>query len=71
VLPNEPSILLRRELYISAAIVSAALFVVLRISGTDWAWASGIAVATGFVVRAGAILWKWHLPAFTPPARKD
>jgi uncharacterized membrane protein YeiH len=71
VLANEPSILLRRELYISAAIVSAALFVVLRVSGTDWAWASGIAAATGFVVRAGAILWKWHLPAFTPPARKD
>jgi uncharacterized membrane protein YeiH len=71
VLANEPSILLRRELYISAAIVSAALFVVLRVSGTDWTWASAIAVAAGFVVRAGAILWKWHLPAFTPPARKD
>ena len=71
VLANEPSILLRRELYISAAIVSATVFIVLRVLDVDGAWASAIAVVLGFGVRAGAILQGWHLPAFAPPGRKD
>jgi uncharacterized membrane protein YeiH len=39
----------------------------------DWAWASAIAIAValGFVVRAGAIRWTWHMPAFQPPAGRD
>jgi uncharacterized membrane protein YeiH len=70
VLAGEPSILLRRELYITPAIVSASVFIVLRTLAVDWTWASGIAIALGFFVRAGAILWKWHMPAFEPPTGK-
>jgi uncharacterized membrane protein YeiH len=70
VLAGEPSILLRRELYVTPSIVSAAVFIVLRTLGADWTWASGIAVMLGFAVRAGAIAWKWHLPAFQPPEKK-
>jgi uncharacterized membrane protein YeiH len=70
VLAGEPSILLRRELYITPAIVSAAVFIVLRTLGVDWTVASAIAVALGFIVRAGAIAWKWHMPAFEPPAKE-
>jgi uncharacterized membrane protein YeiH len=70
VLAHEPSILLRRELYISAAIVSAAVFVVLEALDVASILASGIAIALGFAVRAGAILWGWRLPAFPPPERK-
>jgi uncharacterized membrane protein YeiH len=71
VLAGEPSILLRRELYITPAIVSAAVFIVRRTLGVDWTWASAIAVALGFIVRAGAIRWKWHMPAFEPPKPRD
>lgn len=71
VLAGEPSILLRRELYITPAIVSAAVFIVLRTLGADWAWASALAVLLGFIVRAGAIAWKWHMPAFRPPEKKQ
>jgi len=71
VLAGEPSILLRRELYITPAIVSAGVFIVLRTLGLDWTVASGIAVALGFIVRAGAIRWKWHMPAFQPPKARD
>lgn len=67
VLAGVPSILLSRELYITPAIVSASVFIGLRLAGMDWTWASGFAVALGFFVRAGAIIWKWHLPAFKPP----
>lgn len=70
VLAGEPSILLRRELYITPAIVSASVFIVMRTLGADWTWASAIAIALGFIVRAGAILWKWHMPAFEPPKGK-
>jgi uncharacterized membrane protein YeiH len=69
VLANEPSILLRREIYISAAIVSATVFVVLRVLGLESIWASVAAVPLGFAVRAGAIVWGWSLPAFMPSKR--
>lgn len=70
VLAEHPSILQRRELYISAAIVSAALFVVARELGVVAAWAAAVAVMFGFGVRAGAILQGWSLPAFAPPQEK-
>jgi uncharacterized membrane protein YeiH len=71
VLANEPSILLRRELYISAALISAVVFIGLhRYADVGWIWASAIAVPLGFAVRAGAMVWRWHLPAFTPPGEK-
>jgi len=70
-LAGVPSILLSHELYITPALVSASVFVTLRRPGADWTWASGIAVAFGFVVRAGAIRWTWHMPAFEPPAGRD
>ncbi len=69
-LAGEPSILLRRELYITPAIVSAAVFIVLRTLNMDWTVATAIAVALGFFVRAGAIAWKWHMPAFQPPKER-
>jgi uncharacterized membrane protein YeiH len=71
VLAGEPSILLRRELYITPAIVSAAVFIILRTLGTDWTWASAIAVLLGFIVRGGAIAWKWHMPAVKPPRQRS
>jgi len=70
VLAGVPSILLSRELYITPAIVNATVFVACAMLGIDWTWASGIAVALGFIVRAGAIRWKWHMPAFRPPQDK-
>jgi uncharacterized membrane protein YeiH len=67
VLAGVPSILLSRELYITPAILSAAVFVALRMLGADWTLASAIGVALGFAVRGGAIIWKWSLREFRPP----
>ena len=50
--------------------VPANLDIVLRTLGVDWTWASSVAVVLGFIVRAGAIRWKWHMPAFEPPKTK-
>jgi len=59
-----PSALLRRELYISAAIAAAASFVALRQAFTDTLLCGAIAFLVGFTLRAGAILWHWTLPGF-------
>ncbi len=63
-LAGQPSILLRREITISAALVGATLFVVLRVVGLD-AWpAALLAAPCSFALRAGALAWGWSLPGF-------
>ena len=70
VLAHQPSILLRRELNITAALVSAALFVGLKaVSLPTWP-AVAVAVVAGFGVRAGALKWGWSLPAFPTAASR-
>jgi len=65
VLAGEPTILMRRELYVTPAALAAGLFVALSLAGSSWWLAAGIAVAAGFVLRAGAILRGWSLPPYS------
>lgn len=63
-LAGEPSILLRREITVSAALVAATIFVVAQTMGLA-AWpAAFVASACGFALRAGALVWGWSLPSF-------
>jgi uncharacterized membrane protein YeiH len=63
-LAGEPSILLRREITVSAALLAATIFVGARMAGLD-AWpAALIAAPCGFALRAGALIWGWSLPPF-------
>lgn len=64
VLAHQPSILLRRELNITAALLSAALFVGLKYIAVPTWPAVAVAVLAGFGLRAGALTWGWSLPAF-------
>ena len=64
VLAEEPSVLLRRELYVSAALVGAGSFVALQRLGVAIAPASLAGFALAFATRAGAIVFRWSLPAF-------
>lgn len=64
VLAGEPSILMRPELYVTAAGLSAGLLVVLALVGvTGW---GGVIVAAlaGFALRGTAIRRGWSLPAY-------
>lgn len=63
-LAGQPSILLRREITISAALLAATLFVALQWAGLGLWPAAGIATVSGFALRAGALTWGWSLPAF-------
>jgi uncharacterized membrane protein YeiH len=64
VLAGEPSILMRPELYVTAAALSAALLVGLTLAGVPGGIAGLVAAAAGFALR-GAALWRgWSLPAY-------
>ena len=64
VLAGEPSILMRPELYVTAAALSAGLFVGLALAGVAAPIAGLIAVISGFALRAAAIARGWALPAY-------
>lgn len=61
---NEPSVLLRREIYITAALLGCIAFVLADpLLGRQGASFLGFAVA--LAVRAGALLFGWTLPGFS------
>jgi uncharacterized membrane protein YeiH len=64
VLADEPSVLLRRELYVTAALVGASVFVILAALGLAGVPAGLAGFAAALLTRAGAILFGWTLPAF-------
>ena len=69
-LAGQPSILLRREITVSAALLAATIYVAARALGLE-AWpAALLASACGFALRAGALVWGWSLPAFPGSAAR-
>lgn len=64
VLAGEPSILLRPELYVTAAALAAGLYVVLQAIGVPAFVAALVSAAAGFGLRAAAIAWRLRLPAY-------
>ena len=64
VLAGEPTILMRKELYVTPAALAAGLFVALNVVGAPLAPAAALAAIAGFALRAGAMVWGWSLPAF-------
>lgn len=64
VLAGEPSILMRPELYVTAAAFAAGLFVALSLAGLGIPIAALVAVASGFILRGLAIARGWSLPAY-------
>jgi uncharacterized membrane protein YeiH len=64
VLAGEPSILMRPELYVTAAALSAASYVGLTSLGLPAAIAAVIAAAAGFTLRAAAMRFGLALPGY-------
>jgi uncharacterized membrane protein YeiH len=58
-----PSILVRHELYVTAALFASASFVVLTRMQLAAPWPALLAFGLGFAARAAAIRWKLTLPA--------
>lgn len=64
VLAVQPSVLLKREITISAALAAAGAFVALNVFGVPPLAAGAVGAVLGFGLRAGAIHYGWALPAF-------
>jgi len=65
VLADEPSTLMRPELYVTAAALSAALMVALLLAGVPAAPAGIVATLAGLALRGAAIARGWSLPAYS------
>ena len=59
-----PSILMRPELYVTAAALAAGLFVILALVAVPVWIAAAIAIAAGFALRGLAIARGWSLPQY-------
>ncbi len=61
-LAGEPSVLLRPEIYVSAALIGAGAFVLASLVGLPLVATSALGVTTAFAVRGGALRYGWTLP---------
>jgi uncharacterized membrane protein YeiH len=65
-LTGEPSVLLRPEIYVTAALTGASAFTLLDHAGMELFAAAVIAAGSAFLVRAGALVWGWTFPRYRP-----
>ena len=64
VLAGEPSILLKPEIYVTAAALASGLFGLLLWLGAPVLLAAIVSAAAGFALRAMAIMKGWAIPAY-------
>lgn len=63
VLCAQVPLILRRDIYATAAIVGTALYAVLKATHVSSWLSASVAMAVVFMLRLGAITWGWHFPA--------
>lgn len=63
-LGGESPVILSREIYASAALAGAVVFVLLMIAGGPRELAVGCGFATGLLTRAAALRYGWSLPRY-------
>ncbi len=71
VLADEPSVLLRKEIYMVAAMAGAVVFVALDMAGLPLPLAAGAGFAAAFGLRSGALARGWTLPAYRSRPGRD
>ncbi len=69
---GEPSVLMRRKIYVTAAVAGACLYVVLEYLGINPVISAGAAAFAAFFVRGGALYFGWTLPVYkSKPGRTE
>jgi uncharacterized membrane protein YeiH len=66
IIAGEPSVLMRKEIYISAAMAGAVAFVLAMATGLIVPVAAAIGFVVAFGIRSGALVLGWSLPAYKP-----
>jgi uncharacterized membrane protein YeiH len=64
ILAGEPSVLLRPEIYITAALVGAGIFTAANALDLPLYSASAVGVIAAFAVRGGALYFGWTFPTY-------
>lgn len=64
IIAGEPSVLMRREVYVTAALAGATAYVILHYAGAGPLLSALPAALTAFVVRGGALYFGWTLPVY-------
>ncbi len=59
---NEIPLVLKQDIYATAAFAGALSYVGLLSAGVDQAWSVWLGAAACFAVRASALIWGWSLP---------
>lgn len=71
VLAGERSVILRRELYLTPALLGAAAYVALQAAGLLPSLAAALGVLIAFATRAGALAFSWTLPPYKARPGRD
>jgi uncharacterized membrane protein YeiH len=66
VMAGETPVILSREIYVTAALVAALVYVALTQAGASRSLAMVSGFATGFALRAASLYWGWSLPRYKP-----
>jgi len=70
-LAGEPSVLLKPEIYVSAAMVGAAIYTLAELAELPPQVSAFVAFVTAFMVRGGALKFGWTFPAYrSRPGRR-
>lgn len=70
-LANEPSVLLRPEIYVTAALAGSTFFIVLTLAGAPVMAAALAGFLAAFLVRGGALRFGWSFPPYrSRPGRR-
>ncbi len=71
IIAGEPSVLLRKEVYVTATVVGAGLFVGATELGMPFWPAALLGAFSAFFVRAGALAFGWTLPSYRSRPGRD
>jgi uncharacterized membrane protein YeiH len=64
VVSGEPSVLLRREIYVTAALAGAGTYVVLELLSAPIEVSATAGTAIAFAIRGGALRYGWTMPGY-------
>lgn len=71
ILAGEPSVLLKPEIYVSAAMTGAAVYTLAELADLPSAISAAVAFVTAFMVRGGALKFGWTFPPYrSRPGRR-
>ncbi|EKE78226.1 trimeric intracellular cation channel family protein [Oceanibaculum indicum] len=64
VLAGEPSVLMRKEIYITAVLAGGLIYVATSLAGLALPLAAGAGFAVALFIRSGALAFGWSLPSY-------